>query len=121
MYYKSEDEVLERAQEIMERREGTRDLKVNLQKVLYYSAYYQGARDAILRIQQDYFGSPKSKEDMVYANAVITKITESLRNMQLYLDGTEIRFRNHVQDKKKKCIKCEAYFCEYRQVIREVK
>lgn len=100
MYCKSEDEVLERAQEIMERREG--------------------ARDAILRIQQDYFGSPKSKEDMVYANAVIKKITESLRNMQLYLDGTEIRFRNHVQDKKKKCIKVEAYFCEYRQVIREV-
>ena len=121
MFCKNDDELLQKAQELMERREGTREIKVNLRNIHYYSAYLQGARDAILKIQQDYFGSPKNKEDMVYANAVLKKITESLRNMQLYLDGTEIRFRNHVQGKKKKCIKVEAYFCEYRQVIREVK
>jgi hypothetical protein len=121
MIVKDDEELLQRAQEIMERRYGTNEIKVNLRNIHYYSAYLQGARNAILKIQQDYFGSPKTKEDMVYANAVIKKITESLRNMQLYLDGTEMRFRNHKQDKKKKCVSVEAYFCEYRQVIREVK
>jgi hypothetical protein len=121
MIVKDDEELLQRAQEIMERRYGTNEIKVNLRNIHYYSAYLQGARNAIKKIQEEYFGSPKSKEDMVYANAVIRKITDSLRDTQLWLEGTQIRFRNHKQNKQKKCVSVEAYFCEYRQVIREVK
>jgi hypothetical protein len=41
--------------------------------------------------------------------------------MQLMMDGTEIRFRNHQRDKKGKLISVEAYFVQRREVVTEIK
>lgn len=57
----------------------------------------------------------------VYIKAELDLITSSKRNMQLWLDGTQVQFRNHKKNKKGKLESVEAYFVEYRTVIQEVK
>ena len=118
---KQEDKIIQQAQDILERRMAAEmDIKINLQKLLYYSAYYQGARivaeKLIPYVMQNYRG-----DDKVYIKAELDMITSSKRNMQLWLDGTEMRYRNHKRDKKGKLESCECYFVEYRNVITEVK
>ena len=52
---------------------------------------------------------------------LLDMITSSKRNMQLWLDKTPMRYRNHKRDKKGKLESCECYFVEYRNIITEVK
>lgn len=118
---KQEDKIIQQAQDILERRMAVeKDIKVNLQNVVYYGAYYQGARivaeKLIPYVMQNYRG-----DDKVYIKAELDLITSSKRNMQLWLDGTEMRYRNHKRDKKGKLESCECYFAEYKNVISEVK
>jgi hypothetical protein len=40
--------------------------------------------------------------------------------MELFMDGTPIRYRNHERDKKGKLTKCEAYFYKEQRIIQEV-
>ena len=74
------------------------------------------AKKLIPYVMQNYRG-----DDKVYIKAELDMITSSKRNMQLWLDGTQMRYRNHKRDKKGKLESCECYFAEYRNVIQEVK
>lgn len=121
MTREKEDKIIAQAQDILERRMAVEtDIKINLQNLVYYSAYYQGARNVaeklIPYVMQNYRGDEKA-----YIKAELDMITSSKRNMQIWLDGTQIRYRNHERDKKGKLTKCEAYFVERETIAREVK
>ena len=121
MSKEQEDKIIEQAQDILERRMAVeKDIKVNIQKLLYYSAYYQGARQTaeklIPYVMQNYRG-----DDKVYIKAELELITSSKRNIQLWLEDTPMRYRNHKRNKKGKIESVECYFVEYKNVITEVK
>jgi hypothetical protein len=121
MTREQEDKIIEQAQGILERRMATEtDIKINLQKVVYCGAYLLGAQmtanKLIPYVMQNYRG-----DDKVYIKAELDMITSSKRNMQLWLDGTQMCFRNHVRNAKNKLESCECYFVEQRNVITEVK
>ena len=79
-----------------------------------WSNRMQGAREMLIKLYED--GKMilpvgvKSSEDMVYTKAIVNMLASDLRNVQEYLLGTNIGFRNHILDKKGKLISCEAYF-----------
>jgi hypothetical protein len=99
-----------------------KDIKVNLQHIAMYSSYYQGALMAVRKVTESLLnGNKPKKDDWIYLKAEWDFITSSKRNMQLYLDGTEIRYRNHQRNKKGKLESVECYFVERRNVISEVK
>lgn len=121
MTKEQEDKIIAQAQDILERRMAVEmTVKINLQNVMYYGAYLLGAQMAadklIPYVIQNYRG-----DDKVYIKAELDMITSSKRNMQLWLDGTEMRYRNHKRDKKGKLESCECYFIENKNVIQEVK
>ena len=123
MTKEQEDKIIKQAKDILERRMAIgKDIKVNLQNVMYYGAYYMGALDATRRVTEDVLTAYKPKgEDCIYLKAEWDLITASKRNMQLFLDGVEMRFRNHKRNKKGKLESCECYFVEYKNIITEVK
>ena len=74
----------------------------------------QGAREMLIKLYEDDkmtlpLGEKRS-EDMVYTKAIVYLLASDLKNIQEYLLGTNIGFRNHIRDKKGKLISCEAYF-----------
>ena len=79
-----------------------------------WSERMQGAREMLIKLyEDDKIILPlglKRAEDNVYTRAIVTLIMSDLRNVQEYLLGTNIGFRNHVRDKKGKLVSCEAYF-----------
>ena len=79
-----------------------------------WSERMQGAREMLIKLY-DYDNmilplGVKHSEDMVYTKAIVNLLISDLRNVQEYLLGTNIGFRNHIRDKKGKLISCEAYF-----------
>ena len=79
-----------------------------------WSNRMQGARGMLIKLYEDDnmilpLGVKRS-EEMVYTKAIVNLLISDLRNVQEYLLGTNIGFRNHVRDKKGKLIRCEAYF-----------
>ena len=83
----------------------------NLQE---WSERMQGAREMLIKLSEDDkmilpLGMKRS-EDIVYTKAIVNLLAIDLRNVQEYLLGTNIGFRNHVRDKKGKLVSCEAYF-----------
>ena len=79
-----------------------------------WSNRMQGAREMLIKLYEDDkmilpLGVKRS-EDMVYTKAIVNLLASDLRNIQEYLLGTNIGFRNHVNDKKGKLVSCEAYF-----------
>lgn len=79
-----------------------------------WSNRMQGAREMIIKLYEDDkmilpLGVKRS-EDGVYTKAIVNLLISDLRNVQEYLLGTNIGFRNHVRDKKGKLVSCEAYF-----------
>lgn len=122
MTKEQEDKIIRQAQDILERRMAVeKDIKVNLQNVVYYGAYYMGAVMAVRKVVVDLLISKPKGDDWVYLEAFLKFITKDKRSMQLFLDGTEIRYRNHKRNKKGKLESCECYFVEYRNIITEVK
>lgn len=123
MTKEQEDKIIAQAQDILERRMAVEmSIKINLQKVVYSGAYLLGALQATRRVTEDVLTGDKPKgEDWIYKKAEWDLITASKRNMQLYLDGTPMRYRNHKRNKKGKLESCECYFVEYRNIIMEVK
>ena len=116
-----EDKIIQQAQDILERRLSVKQpIKVNFQKIIHYSAYYQGMRQGLITAQRIIETSVKG-EEKIYLEAEFKLYTSSLRNVQLLKDGTEVRFRNHERNKKGKLIRCEAYFVERRELITEIK
>ena len=79
-----------------------------------WSERMQGAREMLIKLYEDDkmilpLGVKRS-EDIVYTKAIVNLLSSELKNVQEYLLGTNIGFRNHVRDKKCKLISCEAYF-----------
>ena len=79
-----------------------------------WSNRMQGAREMLIKLyEENMMKLPvcvKRSEDMVYTKAIVNLLASDLRNVQEYLLGTNICFRNHVRDKKGKLVSCEAYF-----------
>lgn len=79
-----------------------------------WSERMQGAREMLIKLyEDDNMILPlgvKRYEDRVYTKAIVNLLASDLKNVQEYLLGTNIGFRNHVQDKKGKLVSCEAYF-----------
>lgn len=99
----------------------TENLGVDLRRVQQYSAYLQGARAATEAVVKCFPQITKGK-DAPYNKAIIELALSSKRNMDLFLTGEyEIRFRNHKNDRKGKCIECEAYFARAITTIEEVR
>ena len=123
MTKEQEDKIIAQAQDILERRLAVeKDIKVNLQHIAMYSSYYQGALMAVMKVTDSLLsGNKPKKDDWVYLKSEWELITSCKRNMQLYLDGTEIRYRNHQRNKKGKLESVEAYFVEHRNIIQEIK
>ena len=81
-----------------------------------WSERMQGAREMLIKLYEDDkmilpIGVKRS-EDRVYTKAIVSLLAIDLRNVQEYLLGTNICFRNHVRDKKGKLMSCEAYFVQ---------
>ena len=79
-----------------------------------WSERMQGAREMLIKLYEDdkmiLPVGVKRYEEMVYTKAIVNLLISDLRNVQEYLLGTNIGFRNHVRDKKGKLVSCEAYF-----------
>ena len=79
-----------------------------------WSNRMQGAREMLIKLyEDDKMRLPlgvKRSEDIVYTKAIVNLLAIDLRNVQEYLLGTNIGFRNHLRDKKGKLASCEAYF-----------
>lgn len=125
-----EDKIINKAREILERREDERaklfavehDIKINVQRLAMYASYYQGAREIGVKVLNSIPQLRSTRgEEWLYLYAGWRLYTSSVRNMQLMMDGTEIRFRNHLRDKKGKLISVEAYFVQRREVVTEIK
>lgn len=84
--------------------------KLNLNNVVYYSAYYHGAM-AALRFAADWFKPHLYGDDKVYVMASLELAMKDLRYTELFMNGQPMRYRNH-EYKGKKLVKCEAYFYE---------
>ena len=74
----------------------------------------QGAREMLIKLYEDdkmtlSLGLKRS-EDRVYTKAIVNLLAIDLRNVQEYLMGTNIGYRNHVRDKKSKPTSCESYY-----------
>ena len=123
MNKEQEDKIIAQAQDILERRLAVeKDIKVNLQHIAMYASYYQGALMAVRKITDSVLnGNKPKKDDWIYLKAEWEFITSSKRNMQLYLDGTEIRYRKHQCNKRGKLESVECYFVEHRNIIQEIK
>ena len=121
MTKEQEDKIIAQAKDILERRMAVEtEIKIDLHKLVYYGAYYMGALSAASKLE-NYCKHNWRGDDRFYLDAELRLITSSKRNMQLWLDGTQIGFRNHKRDKKGKLESCECYFLEHKQVIQEVK
>ena len=121
MTTEQEDKIIQQAQDIMARRFAVEnELKLNRQSVAYYGAYYLGAIQAVQEVTRQLLGDEKpKKEDWVYLKALLDFITKNKRNMQMFLDGEEMRYRNHQHDKKGKLKSVECYFVERRTLLIE--
>lgn len=121
MTTEQENKIIRQAQDIMARRFATQnELKLNRQSVAYYGAYYLGAIQAVQAVTRQLLeGEKPKKEDWIYLKAFWDCITKNKRHMQLFLDGEEMRYRNHQHDKRGKLVGVECYFVERRTLITE--
>ena len=120
MTIEQENKIIEQAQDILERRFAIgHELKLNTQSVAYYGAYYLGAILAVRKVVVDLLVSKPKGDDWIYLEAFWNCITKDKRHMQMFMDGEEIRYRNHEHNKNGKLIKCEAYFVERRTLLME--
>ena len=121
MTREQEDMIIARAQDILERRMAViKEVQIDLRKVLHYGAYYLGAIQAVQEVTRQLLEGDKPKgEDWVYLKAFWEFITQDKRHMQLFMEGTEMRYRNHQRDKRGKLKSVECYFVERRTLLTE--
>jgi hypothetical protein len=120
MTTEQENKIIQQAQDIMARRFAvTNELKLNRQSVAYYGAYYLGAIQAVQKVVGELTTNRPKGDDWVYLKAFWDFITKNKRNMQMFLDGDEMRYRNHQHDKKGKLVSVECYFVERRTLLIE--
>jgi hypothetical protein len=120
MTTEQENKIIQQAQDIMARRFAvTNELKLNRQSVAYYGAYYLGAIQAVQKVVSELTTNRPKGDDWVYLKAFWDFITKNKRNMQMFMDGDEMRYRNHQHDKKGKLVSVECYFVERRTLLIE--
>ena len=120
MTTEQENKIIQQAQDILERRFAVEnELKLNAQSVSYYGAYYLGAIQAVQKVIEHLVDNKPKGDDWVYLKAEWDLITKSKRNMQMYLDGEEMRYRNHLTAKNGKLKSVECYFVERRTLLTE--
>ena len=120
MTTEQENKIIQQAQDIMARRFAVGgELKLNAQSVAYYGAYYLGAIQAVQKVVSEMTANKPKGEDWVYLETFWKFITKNKRNMQMFMDGEEMRYRNHQHDKKGKLKSVECYFVERRTLITE--
>jgi hypothetical protein len=120
MTREQEDMIIARAQDILERRMAVvKEVQIDLRKVLHYGAYYLGAIQAVQKVVGELTTNKPKGDDWVYLKAFWDFITKDKRNMQLFMEGTEMRYRNHQCDKRGKLKSVECYFVERRTLITE--
>ena len=120
MTTEQENKIIQQAQDIMARRFAVEnELKLTSLSVAYYGAYYMGAVMAVRKVVVDLLISKPKGEDWVYLKAFWDCITKNKRNMQMFLDGEEMRYRNHVTAKNGKLKSVECYFVERRTLLTE--
>ncbi len=120
MTTEQENKIIEQAQDIIARRfAATNELKLNRQSVAYYGAYYLGAIQAVQKVVSELTTNKPKGDDWVYLEAFWKFITKNKRNMQMFMDGEEIRYRNHVTAKNGKLKSVECYFVERRTLLIE--
>lgn len=120
MTTEQENKIIQQAQDILERRFAVgHELKLNAQSVAYYGAYYLGAVTAVQKVIEHLADNKPKGDDWVYLKAEWDLITKSKRNMQMYLDGEEMRYRNHLTAKNGKLKSVECYFVERRTLLTE--
>lgn len=120
MTTEQENKIIQQAQDILERRFAVEnELKLNAQSVSYYGAYYLGAIQAVQKVIEHLADNKPKGDDWVYLKAEWDLITKSKRNMQMYLDGEEMRYRNHLTAKNGKLKSVECYFVERRTLLTE--
>ena len=120
MTTEQENKIIQQAQDIMARRFAVEnELKLNAQSVAYYGAYYLGAIQAVQKVVSELTTNKPKSEDWLYLEAFWKFITKNKRNMQMFMDGEEMRYRNHQHDKKGKLKSVECYFVERRTLITE--
>lgn len=76
------------------------------------SIYLQGARDVLLRIQEQ-DGSVtfnQGKEDKVYSTAVFNEILHNRESLVKFLQGNGWRYYDHQRDKKNKLVSVKIEF-----------
>lgn len=120
MTTEQENKIIQQAQDIMARRFATQnELKLNAQSVAYYGAYYLGAIQAVQKVVSELTANKPKGEQWLYLEASWKFITKNKRNMQLFMDGEEMRYRNHQRDKRGKLVSVECYFVERRTLLTE--
>ncbi len=81
MNKEQEDKIIAQAQDILERRMAVgKDVKVNLQHIAMYAAYYQGALMAVKEVTKSLLNNKPKKDDWIYLKAEWGLITSSKRN-----------------------------------------
>ena len=120
MTTEQENKIIQQAQDIMARRYAVGgELKLNAHSVAYYGAYYLGAIQAVQKVVSEMTANKPKGEDWVYLETFWKFITKNKRNMQMFMDGEEMRYRNHQHDKKGKLKSVECYFVERRTLLIE--
>ena len=120
MTREQEDMIIARAQDILECRMAVvKEVQIDLRKVLHYGAYYLGAIKAVQKVVGERTANKPKGDDWVYLKSLWKRITKNKRNMQLFMDGEEMRYRNHVTAKNGKLKSVECYFVERRTLLTE--
>ena len=120
MTREQEDMIIARAQDILECRMAVvKEVQIDLRKVLHYGAYYLGAIQAVQKVVGELTANKPKGDDWVYLKSLWKCITKNKRNMQLFMDGEEMRYRNHVTAKNGKLKSVECYFVERRTLLTE--
>lgn len=88
------------------------ELEFYVQRVVYYENYYLGALRAVQKVFCGLTTKKPNGDDWVCLRALLRFITKSKRNMHMFLDGKEIRYRNHQRDKRGRLKGVECYFAE---------
>ena len=93
---------------------GNKENKSGFENLHEWSNRMQGAREMLIKLYEDdkmiLSLGVKRSEERVYTKAIVNLLASDLKNVQEYLLGTNIGYRNHVRDKKGKLVSCEAYF-----------
>ena len=97
----------------------TNELKLNRQSVAYYGAYYLGAIQAVQKVVSELTTNKPNGDDWVYLKAFWDCITKDKRHMQMFLDGEEMHYRNHVTANNGRLKSVECYFVERRTLLIE--